>query len=349
MTISELKITNFRFHEFLDLSFSSGINALVGPNGVGKTNILEAIYYLSLGRSFLTLDSKELIQKGKERAIVEAKIIEGKRSNTIKIVITDKGRAILINGKPIRHLAELSSLVNVLLFIPSDVDLFRGAPHERRRFLDISISKMYPAYMDELSEYNRLLKERNTILKSETIDQDLLRSVTELLVKVSKPIDEQRVRYVKELNGVFNSLLTALTGEDSHLEIIYHPFVNVGENYLNDALKAFNASLDRDLKIKSTSIGVHHEDFSVLYKGEDISTYGSQGENRMCALALKLTPYFLIKDEDKKPIVLLDDVMSELDENNKERLISLLPSLKQVFITGTTHEIDNAREFIITK
>ncbi|MCD8204255.1 MAG: DNA replication/repair protein RecF [Coprobacillus sp.] len=349
MTINELKVKNFRSHEYLDLSFSSAINSLVGPNGAGKTNILEAIYYLSLGRSFLTLDSKELIQKGKERATIEAVISEGKRTNTIKIIITREGRAILVNGKPIHHLAELSSLVNVLLFVPSDVDLFRGAPHERRRYLDISISKMYPAYMDLLSEYNKLLKQRNVVLKSESVDTNLLDSVTALLVNASKPIDEYRERYVKELNRVFNSLLTALTGEDSHLEIIYRPFVNVGENYLNDALKAFNASLDRDLKLKSTSIGIHHEDFSVLYKGEDISVYGSQGENRIVALALKLTPYYLIKDEDKKPIILLDDVMSELDKESKDRLTKLLPTLKQVFISGTTHEIDNAREFIIKK
>ncbi|MCD8203911.1 MAG: DNA replication/repair protein RecF [Coprobacillus sp.] len=349
MKITRLKIKNFRSHEFLDLSFSPQINALVGPNGAGKTNILEAIYYLSLGRSFRTLDSRELIEKGKDRAVIEAVVEEGKRTNNIKIVISEKGRSVLVNGKPIHKLVELSSLTNVLLFIPSDVDLFRGSPHERRRFLDISISKMYPAYMDLLSQYNHLVKERNIILKSESVDVDLLKSTTELIVKVAKPIDEYRVKYVESLNTVLNPLVNALTGEDSKLEIIYYPFIKTGENYLNDALNAYNASLDRDLKLKSTSIGIHHEDFSLLYQGEDIASYGSQGENRICALALKLAPYFLIKDEDKKPIILLDDVMSELDDNNKARLIDLLPRFNQAFISGTTHEVSNAREFEIKK
>ncbi len=349
MTITRLIIKNFRSHEYLDLSFSPRINALVGPNGAGKTNILEAIYYLSLGRSFRTLDSRELIEKGKDRATIETVVEEGRRTNTIKVVISEKGRSVLVNGKSIRKLVELSALTNVLLFVPSDVDLFRGSPHERRRFLDISISKMYPAYMDLLSQYNHLVKERNTILKSETIDIDLLNSTTELLIKVSEPISNYRAQYVESLNSVFNSLVNALTGEESQVEIIYRPYVKTGEKYAPSALKAYNDALERDLKLKSTSIGIHHEDFSVLYKGEDIAVYGSQGENRIVALALKLTPYFLIKDEDKKPIVLLDDVMSELDENNKQRLIDLLPKLSQVFISGTTHEASNAREFEIKK
>ena len=343
MVISNLILKNFRNHSYRNFDFKEGLNLITGENAVGKTNIIEAIYYLSLARSFRTNEDKDLILNGAENTLVEATIIEGGIKRKITIKLSENKKEIFLNNKKINKLSQLSSAVNVIEFTPEDVMLFKGSPKDRRKFLDIALSKKNPLYLDYISRYEKALKERNEILKSDNFDEKLLEASTEVLAKLTGPIMSYRQSYVKDINDVLLFITRALTGVcNDKFEIKYEPFIDYNSDYMDNALDAFNKSLERDIRTKLTNVGIHREDFSMSLNGRDIATFGSQGENRIAALALKLSPYFLIEDEDKRPVVLLDDVMSELDNNRRENLIKFLNKFKQVFITGTKLSSSNA-------
>ena len=342
MIVKSLTVKNFRNHYSKSLEFENGINLITGPNASGKTNIVEAIYYLSLARSFRGVDDEDIINRKSEYSEIDATVLEGELKRNIRILITKKGRSVLVNGKMVSKLSDLTKCVNVLLFEPKDVMLFRGSPKERRNFLDINLSKQYPVYLEYISRYEKALRQRNELLKSGKIDEKLLETTTELLVKYAGPIINYRAMFVKDINDILIKITRALTGVQGKIEISYRPFVNMTNDYQKNALEAFNRSLESDLKHKATSVGIHREDISVSLNGREIGTYGSQGENRLVALALKLSPYFLIEDRDKKPVVVLDDIMSELDPEHKEQLIKFLTKFEQVFITDTKLEIKGA-------
>ena len=349
MIIKSLSIRNFRNHTYKDLTFNPGINVITGENATGKTNIVEAVYYLSLARSFRGVDDAEIVEDGHDYAEIDSQVLEGEIKRNIRILITKKGRSVLVNNKKVSKLSDLAKCVNVLLFEPKDVLLFKGLPRERRNFLDINLSKQFPIYLEYISRYEKVLKQRNELLRSGNYDENLLNTTTEMLVKYAGPIVNYRTMFVKDINDILIKITRALTGAKEKIEISYRPFVAMSSDYQTKALEAFNRSLDNDLKYKATSIGIHREDISVSLNGKDIAVYGSQGENRLVALALKLSPYFMIKDDDKKPVVVLDDVMSELDDTNKERLINFLRKFSQVFITGTELEIEGATHIELKK
>ena len=274
---------------------------------------------------------------------------EGDLKRKIRIIITPEGKQIFINGKTISKISELSNVMNVLLFEPKDVLMFRGSPKTRRNFLDINLCKKSQPYLDYISRYNKVLKERNDLLKSDKVDPILLETTTEMLAKLSGPIVSYRQMYVKDINDILIKITRALTGEEGKLEIIYQPFIEYGKDFQKEALEAFKKSEERDLRQKMTTIGVHREDFSISLNGRDIGEFGSQGENRIVSLALKLSPYFLIEDKDKRPVVVLDDVMSELDQAHRIRLIKFVKKLEQVFITATKLEVEGAAQYQIKK
>ena len=347
MIIKSLTLKNFRNHKNLTLQFKKNLNIFTGPNAAGKTNIVEAIHYLSLARSFRTSEDEELISKGSQQAEIQAVCAEGELNRKIQIIISKNGKSAFINGKPISRIIDLFNTTNVLLFEPDDVKMFRDTPSKRREFLDVNLCKKSKPYLDYSSKYKKVLRERNEILKSENVDKDLLDSTTELLVKLSGPIVSYRQMYVKDINDILNKITRALTGEKGKLEIIYKPFVEYGRDFTKQATEAFKRAEERDLHQKATSIGVHREDFSIALNGRDIGQFGSQGENRIVAIALKLSPYFLIDDKDKRPIVVLDDVMSELDKAHGVRLIKFLQKLEQVFITATNLKVEGAAQYQI--
>ncbi len=349
MIIDSLTITNFRSHALSKFEFSPKLNIITGKNAVGKTNVMEAIYYLSLARSFRGVEDEELIKRGSDWSEIKASIKEGEIKKNIKIRISKNGRQIVINNKPVSKLSELAKSVNVTLFEPKDVMLFRGSPKERRNFLDISLSKKSSIYLEHISRYEKALRTRNDLLKSENPDPILLETTREMLAKLSAPIVNFRQMYVKDINDILNKITRALTGVQGKIEIIYKPFVDNDEHFLEHALEAFKRQEESDLKHKATSIGPHREDFSVNLNERDIAVYGSQGENRLVALALKLSPYFLVEDRDKRPIVVLDDVMSELDKSHQERLIKFLKKFDQVFITATELKVEGASHYEIKK
>lgn len=349
MIVKTLSLKNFRNHAYLTYDFSPNLNILTGPNAAGKTNVAEAIYFLSLARSFRANEETDLIQKGKDKAEINAMCEEGDLKRKIRILITPEGKQIFINGKTISKISELSNVMNVLLFEPKDVLMFRGSPKTRRNFLDINLCKKSQPYLDYISRYNKVLKERNDLLKSDKVDPVLLETTTEMLAKLSGPIVSYRQMYVKDINDILIKITRALTGEEGKLEIIYQPFIEYGKDFQKEALEAFKKSEERDLRQKMTTIGVHREDFSISLNGRDIGEFGSQGENRIVSLALKLSPYFLIEDKDKRPVVVLDDVMSELDQAHRIRLIKFVKKLEQVFITATKLEVEGAAQYQIKK
>ncbi len=339
MIITRLELINFRSYPSLMLDFSPKNNVILGLNGSGKTNIVEAIYLLSLCKSWRNNDIRTLIRSGEDSAFIRAYVCEGAIRKTIEIFISQKEKKITIDGKPARRLSELSKLVNVIVFAPEDVNIFKSPPSARRRFLDIAISKKYPEYLSLVGEYSKILQERNAILKKENVDSTYLEVITNQLIAVSEPIIRYRKKYVAELNGILTEVANALYDSQRELHIDYHQFLEL-ENFQTNAKKLYENNYSNDLFRKTTSKGAHREDFSLFLDREDISLYGSQGENRLAAIALKIAPFFLIDDMNKKPITILDDVYSELDEKRSEKLNCLLNKLGQVFITSAECSIE---------
>ena len=345
MILERLVLTNFRSYPSLDIKFGEKANLIVGSNASGKTNLAEAIFFLSLARSWRTLEEKNLIRFGETYASVRAFVREGDLRRAILIEITPQGKTVSLNGKPLRRLSELSRLVNVLLFTPADVRLFKGPPAERRNFLDVSLAKRSNDYLSLVGRQAALLRSRNALLKEGIKDRDLFEVVTDQLIEVEEPIVRYRSMYVTSLNGVLPKLLASLRGITAPCSLVYRSFVKDDGSFKERAKKAYLDALEGDAIHKSTSVGTHREDFSFRLNGKDIAEFGSQGENRMAALTLKLAPYFLIEEEGRKPICVLDDVTSELDAENTSRLLSLLGSLGQTFLTATELSLQGASVF----
>ena len=342
MILTHIRLRNFRGYESLDLEFDPGRNYILGKNASGKTNLAEAIHYLSLARSFRTGEDENLIRLGQDSAYIEAEVREGSFRRLLGIEITKKGKKITLNGKPLRRLSELATLVNVIAFAPGDAAIFYGSPGERRNFLDVGISKQSEDYFRLITRYNALLKQRNAALKRSNPDLGVIEALTEQLIAVSEPIVRYRQMFVVSLNATVPGVLGKLRGDSVSCGIVYRSYVKDDGHFRENAHKAFAEALEGDLIRKSTSIGPQREDFSFRLGGKDISEFGSQGENRMAALALKLSPYLLVEDPDKKPICVLDDVLSELDATHQENLLSLLSNWGQTFLTATSIETHGA-------
>jgi DNA replication and repair protein RecF len=273
--------------------------------------------------------------KGKDFASINALIEEGDIKRKIKVILTPAGKRILISEKPVIKLSELSERVDVIIFEPRDAMLFDDLPKTRRKFLDVSLSKHTNGYLDHLGQYEKALKERNELLKQENPNRDQLLILTGMLATLCEPIVRLRAAYLKSINEVISKIVTTIKGVEMNVELIYDPFITPGDNFISRAKDALEKALENDIRRKVTSLGPHREDFHATLKTHDIASFGSQGENRLLAIALKLSPYFLITDKDKRPIVVLDDVLSELDNPTQARLLPFLEKFDQVFITTT--------------
>src|SRR5574344_1585335 len=308
MVLNSIKLINFRNYEKLNVSFTSGLNVICGKNASGKTNLVEAIHYLSLARSFRLVSDFDLIKRGCEFATIDAEVDDENIKKQIRIVITKDGKKVSVNNKGVLRLSDLSSLTNVLVFEPKDVMLFRDSPRVRRTFLDVNLSKRSSTYFECISRYDKILKERNELLKQFNPDLEHLKIITNTLIATSVPIVRLRELYVGELSKVIEKVFEELDGRKRNIAIKYYPYLPSSSDFENKAKEIYDRNLDGDLKKKTTSAGCHREDFFVELDGKEIGSYGSQGENRIMALALKLAPYFLV-EEDKKPIVVLDDAL----------------------------------------
>lgn len=349
MIINYLKLSHFRNYHNLELNFSKGINYIYGSNGSGKTSIVEAIYYLSLLRSFKTSKDSLLINSESTDASIFASIYSRMQEKYIGVHLSPEGKKIIVNEKFVKKNSELSSLVNCICFTPEDCLLLKDAPKERRSFVDISISKTNKIYLKQIIDYEKLLKTRNEHLKDLEIDKDLIDVFTSQMIDLSKEIYLERRNFFNNLNVAFKKVYKEISKKDSEVEIVYKPFIDNSDMYKEIALEKYENSFDYDVKHKQTSIGIQKEDFYINLNGKNVGLYGSQGENRLIVLALKLAPYELINDIDDKPIVILDDVLSELDNDYKYSLINYLSKLNQVFITSANKEIIENTNYYLVK
>ena len=337
MIVTQLELTNFRSYEKLQLDFGEGLHVFAGPNGAGKTNIVEAIHFLSLARSFRTPKDELLLRRGSEFGAIRATVRAGNRVRKIAIGLSPNGKKILVNDKPITRLSELSELVNVLVFEPRDVLLFEDLPRARRQFLDIALIKQENGYLEALTRYEKILRERNEILKQERVNHTQLDVITNQLVEASLPLVIGRAAYLEKINGVIEKIVKSIKLAPVGIKLHYRPYVKPSSEFVQEALALYEKSKDIDIRRKLTNIGVHREDFRIDLDNSDVADFGSQGENRLLAIALKLSPYFIIEDKDDRPIIVLDDVLSELDPPSQERLLQFLTKFDQVFITTTKY------------
>lgn len=349
MIISRLILRNFRNYGYLDARFDPKLNIIVGDNAEGKTNIVEAIHFLSLARSFRTSETPDLIKNSCQFATIEARVEEDTIRKDIVALLTPSGKKITCNGKQVKKISDLSNLVNVIVFQPKDSLMFQDSPLVRRNFLNVSLSKKSPIYLETLMRYEHFLKERNKLLKEDDVDLLQLSVVTEQLINEEETIVRYRQAYVDQINGVLSKIITSIKGEKEQALLVYEPFVRADDKFKESSMRAYERAQESDIKHKATQNGVHREDIKLMLNGQNIAVYGSQGENRIAVLALTLAPYFLIEEKEKRPIIVLDDVFSELDKEHEKRLIRFLSKFEQVFITATDTDIYDASIYEVKK
>lgn len=349
MIIKSLTLRNFRNYDYAKVEFDPKLNVIVGDNAAGKTNLVEAIYFLSLARSFRTSETSDLIKNKRQYSEIEAKVEQDTINKDIVALMTSSSKKFVCNDKPIRKLSDLSKLINVIVFEPKDTLMFSDSPLVRRNFLDINLSKKSPIYLENLMVFEKLLRERNAILKSDIVDKIQLKVVTDQMIVVEETICKYRAAYINEINNILSKLITKLKGENQTAQLVYMPFMKIDDKFKSSCTRAYESNIESDVKHRMTQIGIHREDIKMILNGKDISEQGSQGENRIAVIALKVAPFFLIEDKAQKPIVILDDVMSELDDEHKKRLLTFVRELEQVFITTTKTNIKDASIYEVSQ
>lgn len=337
MFIKNINIINFRGYDQLQVTFSKGLNIILGCNGAGKTNLVEAINYLSLGRSFRTNNEKELIKKNNDFAKLNGVFVRGASKKEINMILSSKGKKITLNGHDVLRITELINEMHVIVFKPHDVFLFDDAPATRRKFMDLEIAHQSSSYLYAMKKYEKILYERNKLLKEERPNLTYLDLLTDQLAELTCEIDKVRDEFFRKINMYIQIIESRITEGQRHFEFKYRPIVEITDDklYLERVKKAFKEAKESDLKYRSTTIGAHREDFIGALNGLELSKSASQGEKRLGVLMLKLALYEMEQSKEKKPILILDDVFSELDENHQKKLLNVLQGYEQVFITTT--------------
>lgn len=338
MYLEQLNLRNFRSYSRTAIALENGMNILLGENGAGKTNVLEAIYLLSTTRSHRNDDDRELILFNQEAARVDGLVHSRQGDNRLTVVLQRKGKSLLVNGQPVKRNSEFVGRLNAVLFSPGDMDLFDTAPKSRRRLVDMEMGKLSSLYMYNLSLYLKCLKERNLYLKGDT-DPVMLETYTEMLVEPAAHIVKDRARFVASLNTYLSYFYKQISGGEHTVAMVYRSFIAETEEEAamrEQITQVYGATREKDLFLKQTNAGIHREDYEFLLDGKNVSRYGSQGQKRMVILALKLSIVQIIYQLKREyPVLLLDDVFSELDENRRAALLKLLPESVQTIITAT--------------
>ena len=333
MWIKNIKIKNFRNYEQEEIKLEKNINIFYGKNAQGKTNIIEAIFLCSLGKSFRAKKDNEMIKLNEKNAIVEIEYEKSDRDGKIKIEIGNK-KNIYLNGIKIKKLSELLGNLNIVIFTPDDIGILKGGPQNRRRFLDIMISQLRPNYMHVLNLYLKTIEQRNNYLrqiKEEHKDENLLEIWDEKLAEYAIKIYEYRKEFIEKIIKKINIIHQNITNGEEEIELEYITECDDKEKYLEllkqrrklDIIKGF------------TTKGIHRDDFMIYINKKEIKIFGSQGQNRTAMLSLKLAELQVIYDEiGEYPILLLDDFMSELDKTRRKNFLENIEGT-QVIITGT--------------
>ncbi len=334
MYIEHIKLKNFRNYKELNLKLNNNITIIHGDNAQGKTNLLESIYFTAIGRSYRANNDKELISFNKDLCSLEAIASSGDIKDKIQINLNqDKQKRIFINGVPVRKLGDLLGNVLVVSFSPEDLQLIKSSPLGRRKFIDIELCQLSKIYYYDLKQYNHILKQRNNLLKSLKHNdslKDALFAFDSQLIHFGTKIIKQRRVFIQELSDYANHVQNNITNGLETLKIEYIPSVTE-DNYEEKLSKA----LKKDILYGMTSLGIHKDDISFYINDIDVKKFGSQGQQRTASLATKLAEIEIIKiKRNTTPILLLDDVLSELDKNRQQFLIKSIKDI-QTIITCT--------------
>ena len=322
MIIKSIELKNFRNYKDLNISFDEGTNILYGDNAQGKTNILEAAYMSGTTKSHKGSKDKEMIRFGESESHLLTVVVRGKKEYQIDMHLKqNRSKGIAINPVPIKRAAELFGILNIVFFSPEDLNIIKNGPSERRRFLDSELCQLDKIYLSDLTSYNKILGQRNKLLKDMIFRPDLADTLpvwNMQLVETGKRIIKRRNQFVEELNDIVHDIHFRISGEKEELFIKYEP--NIDDIFFEDEL---NRAKAKDMKLCQTSVGPHRDDLLFSIGDVDIRKFGSQGQQRTSALSLKLTEIELVKKSIKDtPILLLDDVLSELDSNRQNYLLN---------------------------
>lgn len=346
MYIEHLKLNNYRNYGELELSFDNKVNVILGENAQGKTNVMESIYVLAMAKSHRTSNDKDLIRWDTDYAKIEGRVKKRHGSIPMELIITKKGKKAKFNHIEQKKLSQYIGNMNIVMFAPEDLHLVKGSPQVRRRFIDMEIGQVSPVYLHDIGQYQKILQQRNHYLKllqlKKQQDLTMLEVLTEQFIETAVKIIAKRFEFIHLLEKWATPVHKGISRNLETLEIHYKPSVDVSEEQvLSKMIEVFE---DKFAKIKSKEIergvtlfGPHRDDLLFHVNNRDVQTFGSQGQQRTTALSLKLAEIELIYSEvGEYPILLLDDVLSELDDFRQSHLLNTIQGKVQTFVTTTS-------------
>ncbi|PLR83355.1 DNA replication/repair protein RecF [Bacillus canaveralius] len=348
MHIEQLFLKNYRNYEDLEAHFENKVNVILGENAQGKTNVMESIYVLAMAKSHRTSNDKELIRWDEDYAKIEGRIKKNHGSLPIQLVVSKKGKKAKVNHIEQRKLSQYVGNMNVVMFAPEDLHLVKGSPQIRRRFIDMEIGQVSPVYLHEVGQFLKILQQRNHYLKllqtRKQTDETMLDILTEQFIEMAVRIIHKRFAYTRMLEEWAQPIHAGISRNLESLKIMYKPSVEVSEG--QDLSKMVTAFEEKFVKIKKREIergvslfGPHRDDLLFFVNDRDVQTFGSQGQQRTTALSVKLAEIELIHSEiGEYPILLLDDVLSELDDYRQSHLLNTIQGKVQTFVTTTSVE-----------
>jgi len=333
--LKSIKVKGWRNYTGENICFSPGINLFLGNNGQGKTNLLEAVYFLSTGQSPRTGKIEELINWAENYFYLKGEVCREQQIVTVEMGGARDGRRVnKVDGAVVPKLSDVLDVLNSVFFIPEDLYLVKGGPVLRRRFIDLEISQINKSYRSQISTYRKYLRERNALLKGKIQDKILLNILTEKLAELAGPISQVRHNYIQKLSILARLKHRKLSRNKEELNLEYKWSVQPGLS-VQDVMDLFQEAAGLEHRYKITMVGPHRDDFVFMVNGSDLRAFGSQGQQRTAVLALKLAELELIKGETSEyPLLLLDDVFSELDEERKFMLLDYLSGRVQTFISS---------------
>ncbi len=343
MYIESIELQNYRNYSELHMEFSQGTNILCGDNAQGKTNILESVYVCCTTKSHRSSKDRELIRFGEDESHIKLQVKKDGVPYRIDMHLKkNKPKGVAVNGIPIRRASELFGIVNVVFFSPEDLNIIKNGPAERRRFIDLELCQLNKLYVHSLVQYNRVVTQRNKLLKELSFHPEYEPTLDvwdAQMVQYGREVMEYRWEFIEELNGIIGSIHRQLSGEKEELRIDYEP---------NSAPEEFERELmqgrAQDIRQKTSLTGPHRDDISFLINGIDIRKFGSQGQQRTTALSLKLAEIEIVKKLVRDyPILLLDDVLSELDSSRQNQLLAGIGHIQTVITCTGLDEFVNHR------
>ncbi len=345
MIIKSLELQNFRNYDSLQLEFDNGTNIFYGDNAQGKTNILEAIFMIATTKSHKGSKDQDIIRFGQEEAHIRSYLWKEEVTRKIDMHLRKgKTKGIAIDGQRIKKAAELLGLLNVVFFSPEDLSIIKNGPAERRHFIDMELCQLDAFYLYNLNHYNKTVNQRNKLLKDLYKNPELKDTLSiwdSQLVSFGSKIIERREIFIKQLNEIINEIHKKLSGSKEEISIIYEKNTEI-EN-LEEKLKR---NQEKDIILKQTTVGPHRDDILFIVNDIDIRKFGSQGQQRTVALSLKLSEIELVRKSIKDtPVLLLDDVLSELDSNRQNYLLNSIGDIQTIITcTGLDEFVNNRFE-----